>query len=271
MSGKLKSWEEAVLWLRAQPDQQDLVRSCFYDDPLIDAAERFYLCAEWQAVRRYLPKGGGKALDIGAGRGISSYALARDGWDTFALEPNPSEIVGAGAIRNLCKEANLNIHVIEEIGEKLPFPDEAFDLVYCRAVLHHAHDLTALCKEIGRVLKKGGRLIATREHVISKKSDLGIFLKNHPLHKLYGGENAYLLKDYRRAIRNGGIHIDRELNPYESDINLYPDTIGGTKSRLAGKIGFPLPELIPDVVIYWIGGLIRTPGRLYSFIGRRIR
>ena len=34
------TWEQAVLWLRQQPDSADLVRACFYDDPLSAAADR---------------------------------------------------------------------------------------------------------------------------------------------------------------------------------------------------------------------------------------
>ena len=64
-----QTWEQAVLWLRSQPQRQDLVRACYYDDPLYEAAERFRQSGEWQAtarlVRRWLP---GKVLDLGAGR-----------------------------------------------------------------------------------------------------------------------------------------------------------------------------------------------------------
>jgi hypothetical protein len=42
MNAKAITWEEAVLWLRNQPDQAELVRACFYDDPLPAAAERYY-------------------------------------------------------------------------------------------------------------------------------------------------------------------------------------------------------------------------------------
>ncbi|MFM9726469.1 hypothetical protein ACKI1L_38745, partial [Streptomyces scabiei] len=71
------SWEDAVCWLREQPDQQQLVLDAFYDDPLIGAAERYYASAEWQEVSRLLAAKRGTALDVGAGRGIASYALAR--------------------------------------------------------------------------------------------------------------------------------------------------------------------------------------------------
>jgi SAM-dependent methyltransferase len=263
----LGSWEEAVLWLRTQPDQHQLVRACFFDAPLLEAAERYYASAEWIAVRRILAGKHGAALDLGAGRGISSYALARDGWQVSALEPDPSEVVGAGAIRALAREAGLGIRIEQEWGESLPFPDSSFDLVHGRQVLHHAKDLQQLCAEVARVLKPGGLFIATREHVISRAEDLPEFLASHPLHKLYGGEHAYLLDEYLHAIRAGGIVLTKVLNPYESDINLYPDTVTDLKRRLSKRIYLP-PAIIPDVLLAALGALSRVPGRLYTFIGR---
>ncbi len=269
MSGKRMTWEEAVIWLKGQPEQAELVRACFYDDPLIAAAKRFYSSSEWAAVREFLPKTPGKALDLGAGRGISSYALSKDGWNVTALEPDASPLVGAGAIRALAKEAGLDIKVEERRGERLPFKDETFDLVYCRQALHHAKDLKALCREAGRVLKKGGTFIATREHVISKPEDLNKFLESHPLHCLYGGEGAYLLKEYISAIKGAGIKLMRALNPYSSEINLFPETFEGLKARLAKGMKLPWPVLIPDLYLRYLGRRISEPGRLYSFIGKK--
>ncbi len=269
MNGKAMNWEQAVLWLRDQPEQGELVRACFYDDPLIEAAHRFHASGEWRAIRALLPKQPGRALDVGAGRGISSYALARDGWRVTALEPDPGEVVGAGAIRSLCREADLDVNVVQEPGERLPFPDAGFDLVYCRQSLHHAHDLGRLCEEIGRVLRSGGTFIATREHVISRKEDLPAFLDSHPLHHLYGGEHAYLLDEYKAAIRTAGIRLTRTLNPLQSDINLYPETRAGLKRRIARRLAFPFPDLIPDFVLSLLGGMMNNPGRLYSFLGIR--
>jgi SAM-dependent methyltransferase len=268
MSDKLSSWEEAVVWLRSQPDQIELVRACFYDDPLRVAAERYYASTEWQAIRRLIAGKHGTALDLGAGRGISSYALARDGWRVSALEPDPSRVVGAGAIRALAEEAKLDIQVEQNWGESLPYPDATFDLVHGRQVLHHAHDLKGLCSEAARVLKPGGIFIATREHVISRMEDLPVFLASHPLHKMYGGEHAYLLDEYLEAIRCGGLTLTKVLNPYQSDINLFPGTTKGLKKSLAARYRCP-SMLIPDFLLTWLGDRDHSPGRLYSFVARK--
>lgn len=264
------TWEEAVLWLKKQKDQSSLVKDAYFDDPLTGAAERFYKGREWAAVKQYLPKKIGKVLDLGAGRGIASYAFASEGWKTVALEPDPSEFVGAGAIRQLRGETELNIEVVEEVGEKLPFNDETFSLIYCRQALHHADDLEKLCHEIGRVLKPQGIFIATREHVLSRKEDLTKFFEIHPLHGLYGGEYAYELKTYLHAITSAGIRVKKILNPFESDINLYPNTKNNLKFSIAQRLIFLNHKMIPDLLLKYIGRFDKTPGRLYSFVGYKI-
>ena len=268
MSVKLSSWEEAVVWLRGQPEQRDLVRACFYDDPLQAAAERYYASTEWQAIRALIKGKRGLALDLGAGRGISSYALGRDGWRVNALEPDPSDVVGSGAIRALARNANLDIQVEQTWGESLPYPDATFDLVHARQVLHHARDLKKLCCEAARVLKPGGIFIATREHVISRKDDLPVFLAAHPLHKMYGGEHAYLLAEYLEAINSGGLSLTSVLNPCQSDINLFPGTKKGLKESLAKRFHCP-SLLIPNFLLTKLGERDNSPGRLYTFVARK--
>lgn len=272
------SWEDAVAWLRLQPGQSQLVADCYYDDPLIGAADRYWLSEEWQAMRAALAGRSGSALDVGAGRGIGSYALAREGFAVTALEPDPSGLVGAGAIRALAAESRLPIQIVEEFSERLPFADGSFDVVFARAVLHHTRDLEAACREFFRVLKPGGLFLAIREHVISRPGDLPRFLEQHPLHRLYGGEHAFLLKQYTAALEQAGFAKLDVISPWRSPINFSPYSLDSLKDELARRVGLRIPALgravravlgVPGVWPLTRAILERVdhrPGRLYSFV-----
>jgi SAM-dependent methyltransferase len=278
---QFSTWEEAVRWLREQPGRRALAESAYYDDPLVQAADRYWRSTEWAGIRALLPAGGGRALDVGAGRGIASYALARDGFDVTALEPDGSALVGAQAIRDLAADTGLPIAVRQDFSEKLPFPDAHFDLVFARAVLHHTRDMAAACAEFFRVLKPGGMMVAVREHVLSDMADLPVFLDQHPLHKLYGGENAFLLQHYADAIGAAGFRLDRVLTPFRSPINYAPHTVQTLQGEIAQRMGGRLPGLraawqwvlaLPGVwalLVPLLDRIDRRPGRLYSFVGRR--
>jgi SAM-dependent methyltransferase len=275
-NNQLLTWEEAVQYLQKQPHQQELVKACYYDIPLQNAANRYWLSAEWQALQEFIPSLIGKALDIGAGNGITSYALARDGWHVQALEPNPSNLVGAGAITQLAEVAELPIQVVQEIGEQLPFLDASFELVFARQVLHHAQDLQKLCQEICRVLKPGGTFIAIRDHVISSKNDLPKFLETHPLHKLYGGENAFLSREYISALQQAGLRVNQVLKSFDSVINYAPLTRDDMEEKLRKHIndlpggeslgGFFINAATFPFILKFLSIFDNRPGRMFSFI-----
>jgi SAM-dependent methyltransferase len=281
MEPMFRTWEQAVQWLRDQPDKRDLVEAAYYDDPLLATATRYWRSEEWSAVRSMLPAPKGRALDVGAGRGIASFALAKDGYVVTALEPDGSALVGGQAIRDLAQAGALEIEVKQEFSEKLPFDNGEFDVVFARAVLHHTRDLRSACREFFRVLKPGGRLIAVREHVISRPEHLAAFLEIHPLHKLYGGENAFLLSQYEDAIRSAGFQLDTVLSPLESPINYAPYTLKTLQAELAQRVGARVPGadaiLCRLLAVPGVWSLVRPllsrfdhrPGRLYSFIARR--
>lgn len=282
MTAEASSWEDAVRWLRDQPGREDLVQGAYYDDPLSESAERFRRSNEWRATRALIGDGNGRAaLDIGAGRGIASYALARDGWRVTALEPDPSQLVGAAAIRQLAADTGVAIEVEQTLSERLPFDDASFDLVYGRAVLHHIGDLPAACREFARVLKPGGRVVAVREHVISREEDRERFFDIHPLHHRYGGENAYQAQVYRDALTQAGLQVEASLGPLETAINYAPHSAASLKAEIAAQVGARIPLGKPLAALALrmpvVGGLLlkqlqridHRPGRHYSFVARR--
>jgi SAM-dependent methyltransferase len=272
--------DDAFLFLRNNPDRDDIVRHCYYDDPVSVAAQRFFESPEWKAVLKKLPhRAGMRALDIGAGRGIGSYALVKSGFVVVALEPDPSTLLGAKAISQLGREVDLRFPIVSGFGEHLPFRDETFDVVYGRAILHHAANLKMFCREISRILKTRGRLVMTREHVVSKKEDIPDFIKEHLAIFGHDHENAFLLSEYRDAIASSGIRLDRVVGPFESAINYYPLTCDGFANKVSELFGKVMPtgaarrvsrsRIARTIAGIYLSRRSNDPGRLFSFFGTK--
>lgn len=272
------NWEEAIIWLRKQPDKRDFVKDCYYDDPIHTSTLRFLESEEWKGICELLGEVKGKRiLEVGAGRGLASFGFAKDGALVTALEPDKSDIVGSNAMRRLQEESGIKFNIVETFGESLPFEDASFDIVFCRCVLHHAYDLNKMCSEIGRVLKKGGKFLADREHVISDQSQLPLFLEQHPLHFLYGGENAFQLEQYVNALKLGFRKV-RKIAPYDHKINLLPylDKPKIKEMGFQALKKFYIPSFIAKPLsgtsfyykMYCKSLSIRDnkPGRFYSFL-----
>jgi SAM-dependent methyltransferase len=270
------TWEEAVRWYRTQPGNDAEVRNNYFDLPVLQAAERYAAGEEFAEVLRLLGPGGGRRVfEPGAGNGIASFALAKNGWQVTALEPDPSCEVGAGAIRAMAEQAELPIEVVEDFGEKLPFAGGSFDAIFARQVLHHAADLDAMVKELARVLRPGCLCLATREHVADNEVQLVAFQNEHPLHKFYGGENAYPLARYLDSFAKAGLRIRQVWGPLESILNFFPGTETERQKTLRQVADHSYLRF--GRLLAWSENFQRrqlqsftardqTPGRIYSFL-----
>jgi len=265
MTNKKISWHKTVEWLKGHKKYAQLVRDCYFDDPLIESAQRFHRSPEWNEVQKVLSgyfNEAGNALDIGAGRGIASYALAKDGWKVTSIEPDPSVIVGRGAIKKL----GLPIKCVDAYGEKMPFMNDTFDLVYVREVLHHAKNIKKFCMEVNRVLKPKGVFLATREHVINNSRDLSIFFNSHATHNKCGGEYAYTEKFYKDVLKQSGFRKCTVWRNYDSLINIFPKDYSDIKELVFNKLHLNIPLILIPTLSKFLSYIDRTPGRLYSFL-----
>jgi SAM-dependent methyltransferase len=95
------------------------------------------------------------ALDMGAGGGHVSYALARHARRVIASDLS-SEMLAAVA-RTAREKGFSNIETVEAPAEHLPFENETFDFVASRFSAHHWRDFDAGLREARRTLKRGGR------------------------------------------------------------------------------------------------------------------
>jgi SAM-dependent methyltransferase len=275
----MKTIDEVIRYLRSTPEHSELVRDSYLGENPLEEAGRFESSEEFCEVLNILGSYNrrGTVLDIGAGNGIASRAFANRGAKmVFALEPCPSCEVGCGAI--VWRDEGLPIHVIAAMGEYIPLRDGKIDIIYARQVLHHTQDLSLVLRECARVLKSGGVFLACREHVVDDEHQRRIFLENHPVHALIGGENAFSLDTYLAAIRDAGLAIKKVLGPWDSIINAFPQARSVAELELQprillerrfgylGRVASYFP-LIKDLV--WKRIRRPIPGRLYSFIAHK--
>jgi len=120
---------------------------------------------------------------------------------------------------------------VQADAENLPFPDEAFDVVYGCAALHHALDLTRMVAEMARVTRPGGVVAGLNEGIRgvfrnpanpdqAKEKELGI------------NEHVHTVWSYSAAFQRAGLRVRR----IERAEGWPPVPWGGLLSRIP-KVG----------------------------------
>jgi arsenite methyltransferase len=102
---------------------------------------------------------GERVLDVGSGAGTDSLVAAQmvgpEGHVT-GIDMTPEMLSRA---RRAAEEMQLdNVEFLEAEAERLPFPDESFDVVLSNGVIDLIPDKDAVFSELFRVLRPGGRI-----------------------------------------------------------------------------------------------------------------
>jgi ubiquinone/menaquinone biosynthesis C-methylase UbiE len=112
-------------------------------------------------VERFNLKEGSTVLDVGCGTGILLPYLSEKG-SVFALDFSWNMILKAKK-----NKAKKGIHFINGSLEALPLKDQTIDYLTCLDTFAHVTDQKKALYEMGRALKKGGRLFIA--HTLGKK------------------------------------------------------------------------------------------------------
>lgn len=101
-------------------------------------------------------------VELGAGRCWLSAHLAREGARVVAVDILDDAVMGLGCGKYYQEEGVYFARVLCDM-HRLPFRDASFDAAVATATLHHSPSLPALLREVARVLRPGGLLLAANE------------------------------------------------------------------------------------------------------------
>ena len=188
---------------------------------------------------------GRRVLDVGCGAGTDLVRFARGGAVVTGIDLSSSAIALA---RENFAQQRLEADLREADGERLPFADDTFDLVYAHGVVQYTANDRALVEECRRVLKPGGEAIFQVYNRVSWLNGLSKLMKVPLEH-----EDAPMLKKYSaaefRAVLTGfrGIRIVEERFPVKSRLH------GGWKGLLFNTFFVGTFNALPRSMVHRFG------------------
>ncbi len=134
-----------------------------YDKSLIDSlpeAVAYTYCGVGNPFSLGKINKGEQILDIGCGAGVDTILASM-------MTGPTGNVIGVDIVPEMLQQAETNLTIAGQknvnfkktSGEKLPYPDDTFDVVISNGVINLIPDKEAALTEIIRVLKPGGRLM----------------------------------------------------------------------------------------------------------------
>lgn len=109
-------------------------------------------------------------LEIGIGQAADAQQIIDRGADYYGMDIT-QEACSRAALRFTIFNKPYKIVVCGD-ATRIPFPDDYFDIIYSHGVLHHIPNIAKVADELGRVLKKDGKLIM----MLYAKSSLNYYI-----------------------------------------------------------------------------------------------
>lgn len=159
MAGWVNLWEKKGMY--ANPTTFHSVSLPFIGGMWTEVARMFVLALEALQLT-----GQEMVLDVGAGQGWASRYFAAKGCHVFTTDIVDDEYYGLGRAWAIMEHAGVYFEPMLADGERLPYPDNQFDVVFISTALHHFVEQGPFLREAWRVLKPGGRMMVSNEPAI---------------------------------------------------------------------------------------------------------
>ena len=179
---------------------------------------------------------GRQVLDVGCGAGVDLARFVKGGAAGVGVDLASS---AAHLASENFRQQNLAGSFVEADGEQLPFPADAFDVVYAHGVVQYTTDGRGLIEECRRVLKPGGTAVFQVYNRISWLNALSKLMKVGLEHEDAPVLRKYSIGEFRQMLSGfAQVQIIEERFPVKSRLHkgwkgaLYNSVFVGTFNAL---------------------------------------
>ncbi len=158
------------------------------------------------------------ALDVATGAGHTAHALARHCRYVLATDITPEMLTETRQLASKLELANVDAGLA--LAEALPYADESFDAVTCRIAAHHFQDVAAFCRELQRVLKRGGRAVI-HDSISPEDDAVSTFVNDVELRRDPSHVCDWKVSDWRRFFTDADLEVvelRESLNPEDHEL-----------------------------------------------------
>jgi SAM-dependent methyltransferase len=186
-----------------------------------------------------------QVLEVGCGAGTDLVRFAQHGAHVTGVDIADSAIRLA---RANFEQRRLNASLIVADGERLPFVEGAFDLVYAHGVVQYTADGRRLVEECRRVLKPGGQAIFQVYNRLSWLNALSMVMKVDLEHADAPALRKYSMTEFRSLLSQfSRVRLIAERFPVKSRLH------GGWKGALYNGVFVGAFNLLPRAWVRPLG------------------
>lgn len=183
--------------------EESFAEAAFYNRQTQDGAHL-------QALLDFLPVSPGmRILDLGAGSGYVSFALARQRPDASVVGLDIVERTLEINRQKAAERGMSNLRFVSYGGADFSFGDGTFDAVVSRYALHHVPDIQKCLAEVCRVLTEAGTFLVSDPS--PNENDKDGFIDEYMRVKPDGHVAFYSADDWLRLCGAGGFRLEKSF------------------------------------------------------------